>query len=148
MASDIKSRLTGLSLFKAVESCSATDFEKVAARFVDFSLFPAAIVIIGPAEYPDQAPRAPAQRLRETQVGILIAGIYNAEPDEDADTVWDLEDAVDRNFTPADTAKTPVLVNGVYYSPIRSIPVGGCDGLAVRLLTLKAEDPVQARTSV
>ena len=146
MASDVKARLDALRVFAAVEKCNATKFEDVAEMFRHVSQYPVAIVVIGPADYPTNEPRAPAQRIRETQVGILIACEYSAEADSGAVTVWDLEDAVDRSFTPLNGDRTPIKINDVYYSPDGSMSLKSDDGFALRWFRLKATDPVQERT--
>lgn len=145
IVADVKTRLTALSIFEEVTHCQATSIKDIARVLTHAVQLPAAVVVAGTGEYPRDDPMAPPQRLRELDIGVIIVGTYDVDPDAGADDVWALEDAVDRSFTPGPHA-AEVTINGVIYEPAGTQPIALDENRAARMLTLRTIDPVQSRS--
>jgi len=147
MAEDVDARIKDLGIFEQTHVCQATRLKDVVEKVTHLVRFPAAIVLVGDGEYPDGEGFDFAQPDRFMCVTILIVGRWSAADDEDADDVWDLEDAVDRSFTP-DDGEGPVTINGVEYRAQRTTAVDVGARRAARALRLEAIDTVQSRDDV
>jgi len=153
---DIKERLENLEIFENVLKSNATLLKQLLANIGSLTTLPAAIVTVGPGDYPDNDPDAPAQRDRELQLGIVCVGEYQADIDDQHETVWDLLDTVDRSFTPGNGANgdgtisetEPTTINGVEYTPLTVRPVAAGDDRSAYSLVLQAIDTVQTRDEV
>jgi len=149
LVADIEDHLKDLDCFDTVTHCQATRFQDVVDTIGNIAVFPAAIVLIGPAEYPAETPRAPAQRIRIMQVAILVIGTFSADFDRGADNTWDLVDRVDRAFMPTAAApREPIQLDGVYYHPLKMDPVAVGENRSAYSLTVQAIDPVTDRSTV
>lgn len=149
MVADIEARLTDLGVFESVNHCQATRFADVIDAIGFINRFPAALVLIGPAEYPAETPRAPAQRIRIMQVALLIVGAFSADFDKGTGATWDLVDRVDRAFMPTAAApRTAITLDGVIYHPLKIDPVDVGENRSAYVLTLEAVDPVTDRSDI
>jgi len=146
---DLKARLQGLGIFQDVLVCKSTSLQRLLDIIQTLALLPAAILVIGPAEYPDADPDAPPQRDRVIEPGIVVVGEYSADTDAGDADVWDLVDAVDRSFTPPAAApNTLVSINDVEYTPLSMVPLNAGEDRSAYMLTLRAIDCVISRSDV
>lgn len=147
IAADLKARLVALDLFQDVLVCRSTSLPRLLDFIGALIRLPAAVIIIGPADYPADDPHAPPQRRRDLEPGIVVVGEYSAEPDAGDSDVWDLIDALDRSFTPG-ADNVLVTLSGVEYSPLSMTPISAGDDRSAYLITLRAIDPVQSRSDI
>jgi len=144
IGADAKTRMTALNLFKSVELLPVSSFESVLARMNYLADFPAALVIIGAGQYTGGS----RQRVREMDVNILVASVFDASTDSGAAALFALLDAVCRAWLPATDGADFVTLNGVRYKPDTIQPVpAGADRTAF-VLKLTAIDPMQDRSVV
>lgn len=161
MVTQVSERIASLGLFETVQPCQATSYKGIVEKLLTVMQYPAVIVAVGPADYPfDRELQAP-QSMREQQLFVVIVGRYSAEPDADADDVWELLDAVERAFMPDPDNPTvaaepygPVTLDGVSYRPVHSRPLSVAesaeapDDRAAFVLVLEAWDWVEDRDEV
>lgn len=144
MTTQVAAVLTNLEKFATVRTIQATSFKAFLASIQWIDALPAALVVVGAADYPDDAP---AQRDRFQQIGVAVVGTYSADPSAGADDVWALLDAVDRAFTPA-LGEPPVTLDGVTYAPVHSEPLALGEDRSGHLLNLEAIDTTQERSEI
>lgn len=148
IAADVVARIQALKIFAdatAVAAIRAVELEQVVAAVQEVWRLPCCLVTVGASEYMTDSPR---RRTRETRIGCVVAGEYDAGRDAGAADVWDLVDAIDRSFqAPGGTAW--LVINGVTYIPNGIEPVPAGANRTCYALVLRAIDPVtDGRTDV
>ena len=154
----VQARVTTLCTSVAsVSRSQTTTYKNLVDLVLSVELLPAAVVVLGPIDY-DDALGAPAQRHRTPNLGVLLVGEYDADPDAGGMELWALLDEVDRAFMPSaargDDERAPVVVlgdqtgsgRGVMLLPAGWTPVEAGEPRCAGVYNLLAIDDVRERS--
>ena len=145
----VKSRITTLcTTLDSVDSTQATNYEALVKLATNWQHLPAAIVVMGPFET-DDGIGAPARRVRNINLGVLLISEYDGGFDRGSTELWALLDEVDDAFMPAESrgedVTKPVTILQDWLIPSGWTPVEAKQR-AAGVYNLIVVDPVKSRS--
>lgn len=141
LTAGLKTLLETLSLFQAVEVLPATSFAQVVTYVSSLLKCPACVIVAGPAEYTGGS----RQRVRESDITLLVVGEFSAALDAGAAAAYALVDATAAAFLPDADGEGPVTVEGVIFNPVSIQPIDVGENRTAFAVRVRGRDAMQDR---